>query len=365
MRNININKSFPFALIATMNITIVNKHKDDLIGGSEVQCDLIASVLVKRGHTVNYVAPGGNQSEYKVPYTVLKCEMEAGDILDKIIESNPDVIYWRFNKNFFYRVAKEVDKRDIPFIFAASHISDLNPWFYKKKSGIRGRITYLIKSYWNHRGFAYVDALTVNNKEFLGTLNFSPQHHIPNGMIRDFEPFEWNKPYCAWISSIKQVKRPEKMIQLAENFSNKEVDFIMVGKVQEKSYNWFLKKKFSSNLHYLGEKSLEEVNGILRSAQVHIHTCYPEGFPNVFIQAWLQGTPSVSLGFDPNGLIKEHQMGFCANDDWNIFKEKIAYLLNNPQKRVEMGENAQLFASDIFSTEKTVDKIEEVIQSII
>lgn len=348
-----------------MKITIVNKHRYDLIGGSEVQCDLIASELVKRGHTVNYVAPGGNQPGYNVPYTVLKCEMEADDILKMIIESNPDVIYWRFNKNFFYRIAKKVDKRGVPFIFAASHISDLDPWFNKKKSGIRGRIRYLIKSNWNHRGFAYVDALTVNNKEFLGILNFSPQYYIPNGMIRDFETFEWKKPYCAWISSIKQVKRPEKMIKLAEDFSDKEIDFIMIGKVQEKSYNWFLKKNFPSNLHYLGEKTLEEVNGILKGARIHIHTCFPEGFPNVFIQAWLQGTPSVSLGFDPNGLIEEHQMGFCANDDWKIFKEKVAYLLNNPQERGKMGENAKLFATDIFSTEKTVNKIEEVIHSII
>lgn len=348
-----------------MNITIVNKHRADLIGGSEVQCDLIATELLKRGHTVNYVAPGGKQSSYEVPYTVIKCAKDGDDIQEKILVSEPEVIYWRFNKNFFFQIAKEIDKKDIPFIFAASHVSDLDPWFNKKKSGIRGRIKYLINSHWNHRGFKYADALTVNNKEFLGELNFSPQYYIPNGMNRNFVPFEWAKPYCAWISSIKQVKRPEKMIQLAEEFSNKDIDFIMVGKVQERDYDWFLKENFSSNLHYLGEKTLEEVNGILKGARVHIHTCFPEGFPNVFIQSWIQGTPSVSLGFDPSGLIEEHQMGFCANDDWDLFREKVAFLLENSEERKKMGENAQQFAGDMFSTEKTVDKIEEVIQSVV
>ncbi len=70
----------------------------------------------------------------------------------------------------------------------------------------------------------------------------------------------------------------------------------MFGAMNSKHYNWLKdKKRIPSNLFYLGKRGLFEINGLLATSLFHIHKCVPEGFSDIFIQAWLQGKPSVSM----------------------------------------------------------------------
>lgn len=344
-----------------MNITIVNKHREDVLGGSELQCDFIATELVKREHNVKYIAPKGNKEVYDAQYEVITCENKGFEISKKIIESRPNIVYWRYNKHHLYSVMSSLKKEGLPVVFAASSVNDVNPWFGKKKSRLRSFIKNLVKSHWNHFGIKMANAVTVNNPEYLKMLPVAKQYYIPNGMISDYKDFEWKKPYCAWVSNIKQIKRPEKLIELAKMFLKEDIDFIMVGDIQERDYHWIHDvKSLADNVHYLGIKTPEEVNGIFKSALMHIHTCYPEGFPNVFIQSWMQGTPSVSLGFDPGGYLESEEMGYSANENMHEFRKFVDLLIGNDILRKQLGDNASRFAHDMFRIEKAVDKLEVI-----
>ena len=46
-----------------------------------------------------------------------------------------------------------------------------------------------------------------------------------------------------------------------------------------------------------------------------------EGFPNVFIQAWLQRKGVVSLYFDLGGILAAEQIGLCSGS-YAAFKER-------------------------------------------
>jgi glycosyltransferase involved in cell wall biosynthesis len=353
--------------IKFMKIAIVNKHRDEALGGSELQCDFIAEELQNRGHQITYIAPGftANIESEEYIYCLEACEFTAEGIINALNSFSPDVIYWRFNKNFFLKVAGWSRKQSIPFIFAASSVNDVSPGFYKYNLGIRNFFRSIAESYWNHLGFRYVDVLTVNNKEHLDKLNIEPQVFVQNGMKEDFEPFRWEREYCAWISNIKQIKRPEKVVELAKRLQGANIDVLMVGQLHDKNYRWLEDKvQLPSNLHYLGKRTPEEVNGILRSSRVHIHTCYPEGFPNVFIQAWIQGTPSVSLGYDPNGYIESKKMGFYSREDVKLFAKQVVTLFQHAETREKMGHNAREFARNFFSIEASVDKIEALMRRL-
>ncbi len=56
-----------------MNLLIINQHPSDSLGGSEMQCDLIARGLTERGHQVVYASVGSmRKEEYPgLPYRVV------------------------------------------------------------------------------------------------------------------------------------------------------------------------------------------------------------------------------------------------------------------------------------------------------
>ena len=348
-----------------MKITIVNRHRDDTLGGSELQCDFIAKELTSRGYEVNYVAPGGRENSYKNIYTVLPCKLNSTDIVQKVEETKPDIIYWRFNKYFFYDSLKKLSGNKRKIIFAASSAYDVNWFLYKKNVPVRRNIKRFFQSTRERFGMYYVDAVVVNNESYLNKLPVSNQKFIPNGMIETSVEFNWDKPYVAWIANIKRIKRPELFIKLAGKFKGEGIDFIMVGDIQEDEYLWMNEKEnLPSNLHYLGAKSLEEVNGILKNSMIHVHTCLDEGFPNVFIQAWILGIPSVSYGFDPSNYITEHELGYSANEKMEHFYEYVAHLINDHETRTRFGKNARRFAKEMFQIGNSVSKLEELFQEL-
>lgn len=348
-------------------VVIINRHRDDKIGGSELQCDLIASELAQRGYRITYVVPGGKGPyEGNRGYDIIACENTGERIAEATISLKPDIVYWRYNRRNFYDAAKLIKKSAIPIVFSSSSERDVKGGVNKRDYSFRKYVKLYIRNYRNRRGFKFVDAVVVNNISHLNLLPISCQKFIPNGRIVSKVPFEWDKPFCAWISSLKQIKRPELIPALAKEFDSVGVDFIMAGEIQEEEYRWFEQKSnLPDNVHYLGVKTPEEVNGILKAAELHLHTCYPEGFPNVFIQAWSQSTPSISLGFDPSGYIQEHHLGDYTNDDFKKFTQAVRTYLDNHDLRNEAGNNAREFAYSMFDTVKSVDLLEEVLDKVI
>lgn len=348
-----------------LKILIINRHREDSLGGSELQCDFIAEELINRGYEVKYLAMMGSEKKYDTSYKVIPCNSDANSIIENIKKLRPEVIYWRYNKRHLFPVARYARKNMIKFIFSASHIIDLKPWLFNKKIRIHNKLRILIDRLWQHRGFKYIDALVVNNKNFLNVLSVPNQVFIPNGMTGKSVPFYWEKPYITWVANIKEVKRPELYIELAKELESSGVDFLMVGAIQEKRYSWIQDKEYQpSNLHYLGPKSVEEVNGILASSLMHVHTCYVEGFPNIFIQAWMQGIPSITYSFDPSDYMKENNLGYSANEKRQDFIRLVKKFIEDPEEREIQGMNAKKFAEDTFQIDKSVSKLEEVISSI-
>lgn len=349
-----------------MKVLIINKHREDTLGGSELQCDLIASELTDRGNEVFYLAISGTEKDYGTPYNVVPCGMNPEDIKNEIGKIKPDVIYWRFNRFLFYTIAKYSSKKNIPFIFAASSYGDVHPWEVNKKVRFLWALRRKYQMIWHRLGFYYIDALTVNNKEYLQTLSVPKQVFVPNGVIEKSIPFSWDKPFCIWVANIKQIKRPELYIKLAKEFESENIDFLMVGAIQEEEYDWIEHgENLPENLHYVGSKTPEEVNGMLAKSLLQIHTCYPEGFPNIFIQAWLQGIPSVTYGFDPSNYIEENKMGYNAGEKWSAFVSQVRELIDSKEKRNLYGKNAEKFSREVFRIQAAVDKLEELMGSLV
>ncbi len=352
-----------------MKIAIVNRHLKDVFGGSEMQCDNIARGLTVRGHEVLYVAPSGHEGDYGVSYKVVSAENNGNDIAAKVLAFNPDIVYWRFNKYYFYRAARKIAARNIPLVFAISHIDDTLLFSYRDNPR-KGLVPFLrcvkqgLTTAANHCGYKYVSGVTSLNPEFLNRVPVKSQIFVPNSVNLATVPFTWPRPFVVWVANIKPQKQPQIYVDLAKQFP--DTDFLMVGTIQSVDYKWIsTENSRTPNFHYLGPKTPEEVNGILEQSIMLVHTCKPEGFGNNFLQAWFQKKPTVSFAFDPAGYIAEEQLGGFAGSNWDIFVAHVARYIQDEDQRKQTGLRAYNFAMRNFSLDKTVETLETYLQEIL
>ena len=364
-----------------MKILIINQHIEDAIGGSEIQCDIIASYLSDFGHKVFYGAINSKRNNYSYNYKVIPIKQMSLRITNKVIKDvSPDIIYWRFNKKSFLKTVILSKLYRVRFVFAVSSFNDTEKWTMSgvKVFNIKNRqfnISFLKKiilvirnafiSRINYMAFYFVDGVTLLNNDFKDKIPAKKQMLISNSMKTKIIPQEWPKPYIIWVANIKPKKNPEEYIKLVRSLTHTKVDFLMIGSIQDNRYS-FLKSrdKIPENLYYLGVKNIEEVNGYIKKSLFLVHTCDPEGFGNNFIQAWLMGKPTVTLYFDPESIIEKNRLGFFSHNYDQMVKD-VYKLITDEKLRSDMGKKAKDFAEKKFNPEKNVRKLEDFLLKII
>jgi glycosyltransferase involved in cell wall biosynthesis len=364
-----------------MKVLVINKHFEDGFGGSEIQCDIVASYLTKFGHNVVYGIVNPRKESYNVDYGWVPIGKPFWVHFGRALKSvNPDVVYWRYNKYHLLPVTLLTRNYGIPFVFHVSAISDTEHWLgsaarifnFKNTQKGNGFLDFTKTFLWdvrqfpgtvlNYYGFYLVDAVVYQKDDDMGKLPVKRQVKIYDSALNCYKPFKWDKPFIVWIASLKSIKNPEKFIELAEHFQERNIDFLMIGTIQDPRYNYVLDKTgLPSNFHYLGVvPTNEEVNGIINSSLFLVHTCDPEPFGTIFIQAWMQGKPTISLYFDPDGTITKNQIGFVSGTMEKMV-EDTEKLITDQMLRDSMGKRAQGFAVTRFSPKANVKKLENVL----
>jgi glycosyltransferase involved in cell wall biosynthesis len=352
-----------------MKVIVVNRHLDDAVGGSEIQCDLIARELLARGHRVVYVAADGNGPYEQHPYRIVPVAMRGQDIANVCLAERPDVVYWRLNKHFLRCMAKTLDANHVPLVVAVSHWHDLLAWRIKAspQETALGMFKRLLLERWNFSGYRWVSGVVCQTREQLAAAPKLRAVVIPNSArMRRSLPFSWPRPYVAWVANLKASKRPELCVELARHLLPHGVDLVMVGRLVDPAYRWledYVEK--SQNLHYIGARSVEEVSGVLATALALVHTCMPEGFPNIFIQSWQQGTPTVSIEYDPGGIIKTHALGYVSQADERRFHQDVLRLVKDPALARKAGERGRRYVMEHCDAKTNVAKLETFLREVV
>lgn len=367
-----------------MKIAIINQHRQDFLGGSEIQCDIIASRLLEFGHEPVYFVVSPRKADYGVPYRTLPLPgLGFGVFLRQFRLARPDIVYWRHNKKGVIGALLAARCLRIPFIFSISHVRDVRTWTlygespFERYLAVWGkpaaslakkllslvhprRLPYLLDPIRSGLAKILLRSLAsgaVSNNDFSEFIPVRRNRVIRNSIIPNSVPFQWSKPFVVWVANIKSRKNPDLFIRLAEAFKNENVDFLMIGAIQSEEYRHLEKSPSTDNFFYLGPKTPSEVNGILQEALFLVHTCNPEGFPNNLIQSWMQGKPTISLYFDPNGFIEAHHLGFYSRDFGTLIEETRT-LLEDAGLREKLGANALAFATAHFDPEVNVRTLE-------
>lgn len=363
-----------------MKIFIVNNFSPkEIIGGSEIQCWLLAKYLAKKGHKTTYVALQGLKNkriekgeEFDVHYLINK-----GDSKLKIFENfynllekeKPDVCYIRIFR-YLFLLNRVCEKLKIPVVFNTSHINDCKPDLEKIKFSLNPlkflKLIRIVKQ--RHLNFSVlkkIKVITINkyHARLLKKKYSIKATPIYNSMEDNYNKNQIKKKkQVIWVNNVKERKRPELFIDLVNEFKNINYRFLMIGELQNniEYYNKMIKKceQENDNFKYLGVKIPEKVDKILAGSEIFINTCKPEGFGNNFIQAWFNKCPTITLSFDPDDIIEKNKIGFHSKT-FKKMVEDLRFLMNNSELREGMGEQARKYAlenHDIFNNVKKYEK---------
>jgi len=168
-----------------------------------------------------------------------------------------------------------------------------------------------------------------------------------------------------WVGNFRPFKRPEMLLEVAEKLPH--IQFVMIGGPKighERLYEDCQRRAAGiPNLEFLGPLPFAETDRYFSEASVVLLTSESEGFPNVLLQAWAHGTPTVST-FDPDGLIQEHGLGYHCHTVEEM-ATRIQQLVSDPVLRDEIGKRAREYVAAHHSPEVIMPRVEELLLGLL
>lgn len=168
-------------------------------------------------------------------------------------------------------------------------------------------------------GLRFTDILIAQTEAHAAELRAAkmrPVHVIPNiaGRLSSHPGGMRDAFLCdvLWIGNASFLKRPGVVVELARQIPEHQIAMVMDGTCESEFVRWQASVAFVPNLRFLGSISPDEIERWIGRTRLLLDTSDGIGFPNTFLQAWMNGIPVVSLCNDPDGMIHSHGLGRMA-----------------------------------------------------
>jgi glycosyltransferase involved in cell wall biosynthesis len=167
-----------------------------------------------------------------------------------------------------------------------------------------------------------------------------------------------------WVGTIRPVKQPEIFLKIARSLP--QFKFLIIGGESEKEKKLYnnIKKEANTipNLEFLGFVPHHKIQKYFEEASLLINTSQIEGFPNTFLEAWINSTPVISLNVDPDEIICKKKLGLHSKTFQQLILD-IKTLMFNDNLRIEIGMNGKKYVEQNHDLKKIADQFEELISS--
>jgi glycosyltransferase involved in cell wall biosynthesis len=283
-----------------------------VVGGAEVQQCVIGRLLAAHGYRVSMITFDFGQRDRTVIDGIevfRSFRVDAGIRVLRFVhprlttmwrvlrEVDAEIYYQRSAAMWTAVVARFCRGHGKRSIYAAASDSDFLPG----QEQIRlGRDRWLFR-----HGLARVDRVVVQNPYQLASCR---KHHardatlvpscyqLPEGARRASSANE----LVLWVGSLHHHKRPDWLLDIAERLPHRR--FVLIGgpsvggeTVKPGFYDAMRRRAASlPNVEFTGFLPLAEVERRFDAARVLVNTSLYEGMPNVFLQAWARGVPTVA-----------------------------------------------------------------------
>lgn len=342
-------------------------------GGAELQVELQKNYLSAHGYSVKHVyltrricGSAGEAGEYAIRRSNRWVDFFFGDcrlhyfrrIYRILIKMRPDIVIHRDLSTLVLPAIFYAKKFGAKVILQLAHQKDVEPLVLElKKNPLAGLVER------RARRFALLAAdEIIAQAQYQNDLLFRNFGRRGELVMRNAHPQSLKPSQSAekglsdfvvcWIANFKEWKRPDLFVDLAERMvSCRSVKFVMIGRPKKSAWGRRVISRIEgcSNIEYLGELSVDEVNRWLSGSDVFVNTSEYEGFPNTFIQAWLNGVPVLSLNVDPDCCLSGLGLGRVCKDIDEMAKAVCEMEADRTVTRA-LGEQCRAYAEKMHST---------------
>ncbi len=179
-----------------------------------------------------------------------------------------------------------------------------------------------------------------------------------------------------WAGNSTSKKRYEVVIKLAQLMP--DIKFSLAMNISDPKRFAQAKQdcKKTPNVSFLGMVPPSRMETIFSQTKIFLNTSTQEGFPNTFLQTWMNAAPVVSLCIDPDNVISTHDLGRIVNKTFSKIKVHdfsylakqlqpyITELLDDPPLRYSIGDNAVKYITMHHSPKVVVPTLINVLEHI-
>jgi glycosyltransferase involved in cell wall biosynthesis len=161
-----------------------------------------------------------------------------------------------------------------------------------------------------------------------------------------------------WVGRCERIKQPETFIALAHDFPQEP--FVMVCPPAASGPAYFESVRNQAlklrNMTFVERVPFQEIGAYFRAARLFVNTAIQEGFPNTFVQAWMHGTPVVSVSVDPGGVMARHGLGILCDGSQASLRQVLSSLLENRALWERLSRNASAYAHEHHDIRRQVER---------
>jgi glycosyltransferase involved in cell wall biosynthesis len=293
-------------------------------GGAENQVLMLARELARRGYAVAIIAFGDPGSlseqiggvsviEHPLPSTrlpLVRTLAHYRDAFATLRKNRARALIQRAAGIHTALVALTARSLGCRFVYATAgvHEFDLRSWEPKRWIGWAFRL-----------GIRLADVIVVQSEEqaHLCRERFGREPLLIKSIAEPAPLRRRRGEAFLWIGSLIDYKQPFAFVELARAVP--EARFWMIGTEPGTPEGRELEGAIARaaatipNLELLPPRPRSELGQLIARAAAIVSTSRTEGMPNVFLEGWSRGVPSLALAHDPDGVLERERLGEFAH----------------------------------------------------
>lgn len=359
------------AIVAHLAYPALARAGSGHIGGVENQTTMMARWLAARGHDVSLLVWDEGQRdglEIDGVKVVPLCRRDAGWPIARFFHPrwtslwralervDADVCYHNCGEYVTGQVALWCRLRRRAFVYSTASDADCDARLPLMPEW-RVRVLYRL-------GLRLADAVvaqTARQQRMLAEGFERTSTVIPMPCLAPAAPVrpEHGSRTVLWIGRICRVKRPDRLLEVAQACPN--LEFVVVGGGDDTpEYLQEIAERAASvpNVTLIGPQNRECIDDLLGRALCLCCTSDREGFPNTFLEAWSHGCPVVTT-WDPDGLIAPNRLG-AVGVDASSLAGAIRRLADSRDAWEEISASAQAYFDANHALDRVMPRFETV-----